>query len=97
MKMASVTEMKRNKVINQKIPREGTALRQLYDRFNRKKGRAIEIDYDKISCAKFHGNLNALKVFYGLDIRNVGLRKWSLVGEWFDTEYKDYVAERTTV
>ena len=73
------------------LPREGTKRRELYDYLQANKGNVITVSF-----APGHGKseLAALQDFYGLDIRRIRHRQWVLAGEWFGSEYCDYIAER---
>ena len=94
MKQMSATEIKTNRINSQKIPKPGTRIRKLYDKFQRKKGRVITVDYKQyVNSGTFHTMIHSLTDFYGLDIRHMGCRQWCLLGEWFGKEYKDYIAE----
>lgn len=81
------------------FPQEGTAVRQVYDRFQSNKGIPIEFDYVD---GPLNTIFNRLTDTYGLDIRRVRrAHKWSksksmfvLAGEWFGKVYVDYIAER---
>ena len=89
MRMMSAAQMKKSRPQNQKIPKEGTALRKTYDKFQRKKGKVIKAKFSSGTYCE----LEALKNFYGLDIRRIENGKWCLVGEWFGKEYVDYLAK----
>ena len=86
----------------QKEPRLGTKLRVLWELFHLYKGEPVDISW---LGSKVHSDLALLKDFYGLDIRKtsvvlnpgkVGGRsyKYALVGEWFGSKYRDYLAEK---
>ena len=68
-------------------PREGSRTRFLYDMFMSNKG--IPITYTANEPAK----IEALRDYYGLDIRCLGCRRWVLAGEWFGPVYIDYIAD----
>lgn len=95
-RMASVASMKGNRQIYEAVPRAGTALRQAYDLFKRNKGLPINWQSDRHNPRV----VTALIDFYGLDIRQLQKGgKWQpsiyvLAGEWFGSEYRDYIAER---
>jgi hypothetical protein len=76
-------------------PREGTRRRELYDLFKANEGIPIRAKFTR--CDR--GSMSALQDSYGLDIRC--LRRgpgstWVLAGEWFGSEYVDYIAQRIT-
>lgn len=88
---ATVTEIKGAKYGPlHEAPREGTRLREIYDLLQSNKGTPTDF-----TCRKRDTNrIDQLRDFYGLDIRNIGYRRWLLAGEWFGKVYIDYVAER---
>jgi hypothetical protein len=69
-------------------PMEGSRTRFLYDMFMSNKG--IPIAYTANEPAK----IEALRDYYGLDIRCLGSRRWVLAGEWFGPVYIDYIADK---
>lgn len=79
-------------------PREGTNLRALYDLFMGQRGLVIDLPISTMpqfgKPSSMGATLSQLRDFYGLDIRNLGYRRWILAGEWFGATYVDYVAER---
>lgn len=73
------------------VPKEGTKIRALYDRFFLNKGKTIPL----IGNHENLGRINRLMDDYGLDIRHVGRGNgYILAGEWFGKVYVDYIAER---
>jgi len=81
--------------IHQKIPREGSRLRLIYDAFMSRKLEAIRFDKELgVSPTTVQTAVHNLTDFYGLDIRpgkyGTGYR---LVGEWFGRVYVDYSKE----
>jgi len=68
------------------MPREGTKLRALYDLFQANKGQVVAINRTKHTGRRF----DDLTDFYGLDIQQVRLGHWMLVGEWFGEDYVSY-------
>lgn len=90
MRLPSASELKKQtrRQINP-IPREGSKIRAIYDLFHSNKGRVIDF-----AASTDNGRpMFALIEYYGLDIRRVAPRKWVLAGEWFGSEYRDYVIE----
>ena len=80
----------------QSKPREGSAVRKLYDRFMANKGIVIELVTHGTSRERritYH-QIEQLRNTYGLDIRMIRYRQWVLAGEWFGGKYVDYIAER---
>ncbi len=72
------------------LPREGTVLRQLYDRFHANAGGGIAIDsYNSTITVGIQQLIN----FYGCDIRCCGRKQYVLAGEIIDGTYVDYVAK----
>jgi len=76
------------------VPREGTAIREIYDLFQANKGVPIEF-----TIPRNRRVVDSLIDFYGLDIRclhrgrrHCGKSRWVLAGEWFGSVYVDYVA-----
>jgi hypothetical protein len=76
-------------------PQDGTRRRELYDVFKANEGIPIRVklNHDRGD----HTAITALRDTYGLDIRL--LRRgpgatWVLAGEWFGSEYVDYIAQR---
>jgi hypothetical protein len=87
----------------QKEPRAGTHLRALWECFKMNKGVPVDVSWWN-KGPKLSTGLIQLRDFYGLDIRittvrlNPGKRgrgsyKYALVGEWFGSEYRDYLAK----
>lgn len=72
--------------IQNKIPHEGTYVREVYDLFYSNKGKTIPFTYKKDNKIV----LTQLQDFYGLDIRHMGKCKYCLAGEWFGRIYIDY-------
>jgi hypothetical protein len=87
----------------QKEPRAGTYLRVLWECFKMNKGVPVDVSWwGKGSVLS--ASLAQLRDFYGLDIRTTTIRlnpgkkgrpsyKCALVGEWFGSEYRDYLAK----
>jgi hypothetical protein len=88
----------------QKEPRLETHLRILWECFRLYKGEPVDVSWwgkpSNLSVA-----LIQLRDFYGLDIRKTTVRlnagkkgghsyKYALVGEWFGSEYRDYLATK---
>jgi hypothetical protein len=70
-------------------PEEGTRARAVYDRLYAYKGRPVFIaDLLKGNRGRTLGDL---RDYYGCDIRRVNYRHHLLAGEWFGSEYVDYV------
>lgn len=92
MRLASVSQIKgrANYALSQK-PAEGTKLRELYDRFMVQRGKIVTFSAGTGAASV---QINQLRDFYGLDIRNVGRGRWVLAGEWVGRVYVDYIAER---
>lgn len=79
----------------QKIPRPGTRLREIYDLFYDNRGIPVHFSTSHKDPKMNNGtNLIQLRDLYGMDIRRLKKNTYILAGEWFDTEYKDYIAER---
>jgi hypothetical protein len=89
-------------ISKQKIPRQGTKIRELWDLFQNKRGEVVIFPLNTLYNKSV---LNALTDFYGLDIRCLSHKsagrgkgscpgQWILAGEWFGNEYKDYIAEK---
>ena len=91
MKCMSASEMKgsRTRKVVRSMPAEETEIRKVYDLFQANKGKVITYATNKRNAQI----IETLMDYYGLDIRNVGYRKWLLAGEWFGKVYIDYVAE----
>lgn len=84
----------------QKVPRIGTKLREIYELFQMNKGVVIEAPLTVLYNQAY---ITYLTDFYGLDIRRIGnieynghrgrrAGKWILAGEWFGSEYVDYIS-----
>lgn len=88
MKLASVSAVKRGKTeVVATLPRKGSHLREVHDRFLQNRGVPISFVTDK------HGAVvRQLTDYYGLDIRNIEPGKWVLAGEWIGKNYVDYIA-----
>jgi hypothetical protein len=69
-------------------PRPGSKIGELYDLFKANEGIPIQLT---ISHSKHH-RLRPLIDTYGLDIRCIRRGTWVLAGEWFGSEYVDYIA-----
>jgi hypothetical protein len=84
----------------QNIPNEGSKIREVYDQFQASKGVPIEWSYKTSGCCG-RRLMQDLKDYYGLDIRRIqsGSSKtgrkslYVLAGEWFGSEYVDYIAK----
>ena len=94
MRQETVESLKGNKKHGaplQRIPKEGTRTRELYDLLQANKGKIIYKSITRVYNSVF---VRALTDFYGLDIRNLGYGKWILAGEWSkDGTYVDYISE----
>jgi hypothetical protein len=89
MRSASVSEHKgKSTQRTQRIPREGTQLRALYDLFVANKGRVVDVS----PTMRGGRALSDLTDYYEMDIRKLGHRRWVLAGEWFGPDYVDYIA-----
>lgn len=94
MRVESVSSLKHTKHSRplQKIPREGTNIRAVYDLLMERRGLPIEVPLTVLT-----GNgkriINDLTDFYGLDIRKLRSKCWVLAGEWIGRVYVDYIAE----
>jgi hypothetical protein len=94
--VGNVMNKKGSKGRTQNIPREGSKIREIYDLFQASKGVTIEWSY-KAGGKRL---MQDLKDYYGLDIRRIqsGSSKtgrkslYVLAGEWFGSEYVDYIA-----
>lgn len=75
---------------NRRVPTPGTNLRMIYDLLMEHRGRVVEITLNKNTKGYMY---NILPDMYGLDIRRIGKNRFCLAGEWFGTEYRDYIAE----
>lgn len=98
MKSASVSMMKsrRRSCPQRMVPKEGSRLRHLYDAIVSQKCEAVDISAITSELSK-HARaqlMNQLRQNYELDIRRVGINKYSLVGEWVGAAYIDYLAEK---
>lgn len=101
MRTESATSFKEKKTgaTKQKVPREGTQLRELWNIFQMHKGEVVILPITVIYPKRC---IIDLVDYYGLDIRNFGqtygkgrgckASKWILAGEWFGKEYIDYIA-----
>ena len=67
-------------------PREGTAIRAVYDMFLKHRGHVVPFAVHRGDGEK----IRYLRDFYGLDIRHVSYGRWLLAGEWFGRVYVDY-------
>lgn len=92
MRVESVSEAKGTGHALQRMPREGSKIRALYDFLEARKGIPIDIALT-VAAPNFRGDIEKLRDFYGLDIRKISYGRWVLAGEWFGTEYRDYIAE----
>jgi len=84
----------------QKMPKPGTKIRRLWDLLQMYKGEVIELPLS----TEYNTGITYLIDFYGLDIRKLEDRqhkgrrggsscaKWILAGEWFGSEYVDYIS-----
>ena len=102
---ASLKSKKRHDWL-QKIPRQGSTVRRVYDRLMASKGEFIDL-FDVLPNPRSKA-IYQLQDFYGLDIRSQrvpgdragrcgkGLyhKKYAVVGEWFGRVYVDYIVER---
>lgn len=83
----------------QPMPKEGSAVRAVYDKFTSQPGKVIEFQIGDSGCND--AVLTALRIYYGLDIRMLkqGSSRanrrslWVLAGEWFGKIYIDYTAD----
>jgi hypothetical protein len=92
MRTISAARMKGNGMGHtNRIPREGTHLRKIWDLFQSTPGVVIPM----VLLGKNKNTLFQLRDFYGLDIRCIRYGKWCLCGEWVQGGgYIDYVAAR---
>lgn len=92
MKDYSASQLKRgSRVAIQQLPREGSAVKELYDLFMLYKGQIIHLDYKTTKNRDdYSTRIKYLQIFYGLDIVHVGKGQWRLVGEWFGCRYVSY-------
>jgi hypothetical protein len=75
-----------------RIPREGTRLREIWDLLQANRGVVVTLNLTKDSAA-----IEQLRSFYGLDLRRILHNKhWCLCGEWIDGKYIDYVKGKWT-
>ena len=100
---ANASKGKKNCAALQKVPREGTKIRELYDLFQAHKG--VMFMHDNLTEIYPANCIGQLTDYYGLDIRNLGAlpndtpgtgrggSKWILAGEWFGSKYIDYIAK----
>lgn len=85
MKLLSAADIKRDRVVKAKLPREGSYLRKCYDLFLNNRGVPIRfVEQSKVT--------HQLQNCYGLDVRCIEPGKWVLAGEWFGRNYIDYIA-----
>lgn len=101
MRTESAACAKRAGKVNQRAPRPGTRLRELYDLFHVYRGEPRPFIFGD----KDRFKIEQLRDFYGLDILVLGHEKrtlpgaghgpgiWVLAGEWFGRHYVDYIAE----
>jgi hypothetical protein len=75
-----------------KEPREGTKLREIYDRFMANKGVPITISFANRNGKPTNRHLDDLRDYYGLDIRAAGRGLWVLAGAWDGTTYTSYTS-----
>ena len=80
----------------QKIPREGTTLRELWDLLHIYRGVLL---VDSLTVRFQSSRIEQLRNFYGLDVRLLSHGsgspgRWVLAGEWKGSRYVDYIAER---
>ena len=95
MRYASASVLKGRIKYRNKIPGEGTAIRQIYDVFMNNKGCSVELP--PVACA--NNRIRDLVDYYGLDIRitrrgdcRTGRASlYILAGEWCGKEYIDYI------
>jgi hypothetical protein len=83
---------------HQERPRTGTRLGELYELFKANEGIPI---VGVTFTGSSYTRIGQLQDFYGLDIRCIhrgghqrGKSTWVLAGEWFGSEYVDYIARR---
>lgn len=94
MRVAPASTLKGSTRVIQKIPREGTRLRRMFDLLSESKGVPIDIPLATFEGTTGHGRLIAdLRDYYGLDIRMIAYGRWVLAGEWFGKVYVDYIVE----
>lgn len=70
----------------QKVPREGTDIREIYDLFMANRGKVIDWNHPR----QRHSAIDYLINYYGLDLRCVAPRRWILVAEWIGGRYVKY-------
>lgn len=98
MKDYSVHQMKRTvkfglKLRIERLPREGSKIRAVYDIFDRFKGQEINFTelVSTISERKdIHSRIKYLNDMYGMDIIHVRPHTWKYVGEYIGSKYVDY-------
>lgn len=92
MRVASVARVKGELSCNgrtQKLPREGTQIRAIYDTFMANRGKVIDWYHPRSR----HSAIDYLINYYGLDLRCVAPKKWILAGEWIQGRYVDYAPD----
>jgi hypothetical protein len=98
-RVASAADMKRGPRGHSLFerPREGSALRRVYDMFipplTIVRTHKIAAEYGGKSRSAFRA-VRQLIDFYGLDLRLRRHGEWWLVGEYVGSEYRDYFAEQ---
>lgn len=92
MKTLPVSELKHSSRRHLRAyPDEGTRVRAVYDRLYANKGRPVFIADLLRGNNRSSRALSDLRDYYGCDIRRVSYRHHLLAGEWFGSEYVDYV------
>lgn len=95
MRQLTATQIKRiqkgKKIVHLQLePREGSIIRAIYDSLYDYIGRPVKLDF--VPVKQLYSILRQLEIFYGLDIRNVGKKQFTLIGEWYGPIYVDYAS-----
>lgn len=89
MRCTSAAHTKTGHFRGQLVPREGTRIRQVYDRLMAERGKPVATSF---AGDANQSRLRQLRDFYGLDIRCLRPGLWVVAGEWFGRTYVDYIA-----
>ncbi len=87
-RVVTASQLRGRSVKTQRLPREGTRLREIYNRFLANRGDGVQLTYHEASVC-----VRDLTDYYGCDIRWVGHHLYAMVGETVDGVYVDYVAQ----
>ena|SRR6202035_1996578 len=94
MRMESAARAKGNGMGTAQLrPREGTRTRAVYDLLYENKGIPLNVPLSMLGGKRSKNLINAIRDFYGLDVRCISIGKWVLAGEWFGKTYVDYIAD----